>query len=172
MGNFDPMLLLNYAGSYGPYFLMVVSAVLLFSKPEFLGFMIVGQAFNSLLNMTLKNLIQEPRPSNDRKELEICIVNGHRLPFDKYGMPSGHAQTIMYLLVYTTLVLNNTFIFAMYALLAANTIRHRYTGENHTIGQLLVGIAVGCGVGAGTYLVATNHIRGKISTKQEENAPI
>ena len=172
MGNFDPVLLLKYAGSYGPYFLLVASTVLFFSKPEFLGFMIVGQAFNSLLNMVLKNIIQDPRPTNDYKELEICVINGHRLPFDKYGMPSGHAQTIMYLLVYTTLVLNNTLIFAVYMALVVNTIWQRYTGENHTFKQLLVGAIIGACVGASTYFVATKHIRGKISTKQEENAPI
>ena len=75
-------LLTNYIGLYAPIILFFLSLFLLRNMTKYLSFFVVGFIFNNILNIVLKLLIKEPRPTTDQKAIEIGVVNGARIGFD------------------------------------------------------------------------------------------
>jgi len=167
----DGHYILSYIGVQGPFLLVVLSIILLFNQQNYLKFFFVGLIVNTILNVILKIIIKDPRPSDDRKALEIGVINGRRISFDKYGMPSGHAQMVMYLLIYITMVLNSPEVSCLFGIISINSIYQRFANNNHTILQLIVGMILGCVVGYISYIKATTHIKGDIKPKKDDNAP-
>ena len=55
----------NNIGIYGPMFLFITSATLLWNKEMLLFYYVVGMFLSSILNVALKLLFQQPRPSED-----------------------------------------------------------------------------------------------------------
>jgi membrane-associated phospholipid phosphatase len=139
---------------------------------NYLRFFVSGFILNNILNIILKLAIKEPRPSNDQKEIEIGVSNGARVGFDKFGMPSGHAQNCAYCFTFVTMVFKDPFITALYALISFISVLQRYLYKNHTILQLVVGLIVGFGIGYLTYLLGNKHIIGNIKSKIDDYAPI
>ena len=88
----------DYIGLYAPNILFVLSLFLLRNMKTYLQFFVFGTILNNILNIILKLAIKDARPSKDQKAIEIGIVNGARIGFDKFGMPSGHAQNCGYFL--------------------------------------------------------------------------
>lgn len=164
--------LLGLLGVYAPSILAVSTIVILWSRATYLQFYIFGFIANLMLNTVLKLLIKEPRPENDARALEIGIANGRRISFDKYGMPSGHAQIATFITAFVALIVNNTYIIVIYFLLTLMTMCQRYIYNNHTIGQILIGAIVGAGMGVLTYILATNVITGEIAEKKDDDAPL
>ena len=113
----DLYLLRDYIGLYAPIILFVLSLFFLRNMKRYLQFFIYGFIFNNILNIILKLIIKEPRPSKDEKIIEIGIANGARISFDKFGMPSGHAQNCAYCLLFIMLTINNSFITTLYIIL-------------------------------------------------------
>ena len=103
----DILLFGNYIGLYAPIILFILSILILRNKTIFLKFFVAGFILNTILNILLKLIIKEPRPLHDKKALEIGVVNGARIGFDKFGMPSGHAQICGFCLTFITLTLSN-----------------------------------------------------------------
>ena len=110
----DLYLLRDYTGLYAPIILFILTLFLLRNMTNYLHFFVTGFIINNILNIILKILIKEPRPTNEQRIIEIGIVNGARIGFDKFGMPSGHAQNCGFVLLFITLVLNNPFITTLY----------------------------------------------------------
>ena len=162
-------LLTNYIGLYAPSILFFLSLFLLRNMTKYLSFFVVGFIFNNILNIVLKLLIKEPRPTTDQKAIEIGVVNGARIGFDKFGMPSGHAQNCGYCLVFIIMTLNNHFITTLYLLLSIISLFQRYLNNNHTILQLIIGLIVGTFFGCLTYNIANKYIMGNIKMKKDDH---
>lgn len=162
----------EYIGIYAPILLFILSLVLLRNMKRYLRFFVGGFIINNIVNILLKLTIQEPRPSEDQKAIEIGVVNGARIGFDKFGMPSGHAQNCAYCLAFITLVLNNPMITCFYAVITLTSVFQRYLYNNHTVLQLLIGLLIGVLVGYLMYEVGNKHIMGNIKMKKDDNGPL
>ena len=131
-------------------------------------FYVVGTILNTILNIILKLIIKEPRPSKDQKFIEIGVANGLFISYDKFGMPSGHAQNCGFALAFITLVFNNHLITTLYMIISLSSLMQRYFYNNHTILQLIVGFMIGLFVGYITYLLGSKYIMGNIKTKKDD----
>ena len=165
-------LLRDYIGLFGPVILFILSLFLLRNNKKYLYFFFYGFILNNILNIILKVAIKEPRPTSEQKVVAIGIANGARISFDKFGMPSGHAQNCAYCLAFITMVLNDPFITAIYIVFTFNTLFQRYLYNNHTILQLVVGTFIGLFVGFIIYTIANKNIMGNIKMKKDDYAPL
>ncbi len=163
---------LNYIGCYSPIILFILTIFLLRNMHTYLKFFISGFLLNNILNIVLKLFIKEPRPSKDQKAIEIGVTNGVRIGYDKFGMPSGHAQNCVYCLAFITLVLNSPIITTGYIILTMISISQRYINNNHSIWQLIIGSIIGLGFSYVIYLFAKKQITGVIKMKKDDNAPL
>jgi len=153
-------------GTTAPYTLFIISVFLLRNLKYYLFFYIFGFGLNNLLNITLKLLIREPRPRDDTKFLEFI---GNRVGYDKYGMPSGHAQNCFYSLIYITLVLNQPMITLLYVGISFICIVQRYEYKNHTLTQLFAGSIVGILFAYLIYFFSGKYILGKANNKKDDS---
>jgi hypothetical protein len=168
----DLYLLRDYIGLYAPIILFILTLFLLRNFTKYLYFFVSGFILNNIINIILKLAIKEPRPNDEQKAIEIGVVNGARIGFDKFGMPSSHAQNCGYCLAFITLVFNDPLITTIYALISIISVFQRYLYKNHTILQLIIGFIVGIIIGYITYLVGTKYIMGNIKMKKDDNAPL
>jgi membrane-associated phospholipid phosphatase len=164
--------LLKYIGLYAPIILFFLTLILLRNKVNFLQFFVAGFILNNILNILLKLLFKHPRPSNDIKTLEIAVNNGVRIGFDKFGMPSGHAQNCGFCLTFIFLTLHNPFYTFLYHFITIVSLFQRYLFHNHSILQLFIGLIIGSLVGYSTYFLANKFIVGNITLKNDDDAPI
>lgn len=164
----DLYLLRDTIGFFAPVILFMFSVLLLRHMSNYLLFYIAGTILNNILNIILKMIIKEPRPSKDQKFIEIGVTNGAIISFDKFGMPSGHAQNCGFSLAFITLVFNNPFITTIYLIISLISIMQRYMYNNHTILQLIIGFIIGLIAGYITYLFGSKHIMGNIKTKKDD----
>lgn len=165
-------LFIDYIGYYAPIILFVLSIFLLRNMKAYLQFFVSGFVLNNILNIILKLLIKEPRPTDDQKIIEIAIRNGARIGIDKFGMPSGHAQTCGYCLMFIIMTLHNPFIITVYIIITIISLFQRYLYNNHTILQLIVGLLIGLGFGYLTYSIGKNFITGNIKMKKDDYGPL
>jgi membrane-associated phospholipid phosphatase len=157
--------IINYIGALAPIILFIVTVCLLNTKHNYLKFFISGFILNNVLNVLLKLSIKEPRPSSDRKIIEIAIYNGERVSFDNYGMPSGHAQNCGYCLAFITMVYNSPIITGLYLIISCLSMYQRHSFNNHTTLQLLVGFIIGLFMGYVLYIITNKYIVGNIKEK-------
>ena len=114
--------LFNKFGAYGPVILYFLSIYLLRDKNNLLFYYIIGAFVNAILNLILKGIFQQPRPSEDYDKFNLALKNGKRfifkngVPLDVFGMPSGHAQAALYSTVFIYLALQKTNILYLYLL--------------------------------------------------------
>jgi len=162
--------LIDVIGYLTPNILFVVSCYLLCSKPFLLVYYFVGFCINILLNIILKVTFKQPRPSEDIQLFNIAINNGKRMKYDVYGMPSGHAQTSFYSLIFIYLVFKNNYLTIFYFILSLLTLYQRVKYKNHTINQVIVGSIVGSIVGYLIFYLSTQKITGKLRSKKDDNA--
>jgi membrane-associated phospholipid phosphatase len=139
---------------------------------SYLLFFVYGFILNNILNIILKLIIKEPRPTKDQKAIEIGVVNGARISFDKFGMPSGHAQNCSYCFTFITMAINEPLITALYLIISVISLFQRYLYNNHTFLQLIIGFGIGSGFGIIVYQLAHKYIMGNIKMKKDDNAPI
>jgi membrane-associated phospholipid phosphatase len=130
-------------GFYGPLIVMGLIIIDLFSQPKYNWIYVVFVVVNEFVNRGLKLMVREPRPDG-------------RIPFSdhesytgasKYGMPSGHAQSIGFSLMYLWLVRTMDASWIICSFIGALTLYQRWKYRNHSIIQLLVGLLCGCGFG-------------------------
>jgi membrane-associated phospholipid phosphatase len=167
-----PSLFVSYIGLYGPVILFVLTLFFLRNKTNYLTFFVSGFALNNILNIILKLAIKEPRPTGDQKAIEIAITNGMRVGFDKFGMPSGHAQNCAYCLSFIMFTLHNPVLTTLYMVVTLITTCQRYIYKNHSILQLLVGLTIGSLFGYLTYYFGRKHITGNIKMRPDDYGPL
>jgi len=164
--------LIGYIGFFGPLILIFSSIILLIKKQNLLVYYLIGLGANTITNIILKLLIQDPRPKEDMALFEAELAHDkRRILFDQYGMPSGHAQSMGYSLGFIMFAIKSHLVTNIYFILLLVTLCQRFIYKNHTVAQLLVGTIVGFTIGYLFYLIATKKIMGKITAKLDDNAP-
>lgn len=165
---FDINILLDYIGLSAYVILFLLSIFLLQNKIKYLQVFVGGFFLNIILNAILKYTIRDPRPPRDAA---LDMSTKERFGFDKYGMPSGHAQNCAFCLAYITLVLNNPLITGIYLVITAISVYQRYKYSNHTALQLLIGLAIGLITGYLAYHIGNKWIKGNLKLRPDDYAP-
>jgi membrane-associated phospholipid phosphatase len=160
---------IDYIGVIGPIILMVTSFILLINKNIFLYFYLGGIIVNTLLNLFLKTIIKHPRPKEDKILFEIASNNGKRISIDRYGMPSGHSQSVGFSCMFLYLVCKNMYVLWFYLIISLNTMFQRFNYNSHTLLQIVVGFSIGAIMGYLTFILAKNTLKGKINSKIDDN---
>lgn len=165
-------------GTYGPVMLIFLSWYLFWDNKNLFFYYTVGIFTNSIINLILKGILQQPRPIFDSKNIRLATMHTKEqfystgIPFDIFGMPSGHAQSSFFSTVFiylSTKHLNTTYLYLASTLL---TCYQRYGSNYHSIFQLIVGALVGSTFGYFVYQLAREKIKGRIREKPDDNAPI
>lgn len=189
---FDINSIINIIGNYGALFVIIISIGLLYSfnKFNYLSFYLIGIVFNSIINIILKIIIQEPRPNyiNQlnvfRKKIEYIIKRENGIPFNLFGMPSGHVQNIFYtttfifLTFYKTIkknIVDNTktknnwiLLILFYLFMCIIIFYQRIKWKYHTIFQCFIGAIIGSIIGYCFYYSINKKIDGFIDNKIDD----
>jgi len=169
--------ILNEIGFYGPFILIILTFYLLWDNKNLLFYYVVGIFANMVLNIILKGIIQEPRPIFEDKKISLATTHAKRfffqngIPFDLFGMPSGHAQSSFFSTLFIYLSLRNNNITFIYLLISLITCIQRVSSNYHSISQVIVGSLVGSLFGLFVYNKFKEKLKGKIREKPDDNAP-
>jgi membrane-associated phospholipid phosphatase len=170
--------ILDYIGINAPLILFFLSVYLLFNKNNLLFFYIIGFFINIILNIVLKGIIKQPRPLDDEKIFNLAIKNNNKdifkdgIPFDVFGMPSGHAQSVLFSTIYIYLALKKINILLFYVLITLITMFQRIYNNYHSIAQVIVGDIVGALVAFFIFYISQQKIKGIIREKRDDFGPI
>ena len=142
---------IDLIGFYGPLIIGLINTLALWCRKIYLFSYVLFFASNSFLNGILKNIIQQPRPSGQ------IYLNDHDVVPDsapsKYGMPSGHAQSVGYSVTFLYLVINSPALLCVSLFIGALTVYQRFKYRRHTISQLFTGLVIGSLFAMGSYVV-------------------
>ena len=164
-------------GNVGPIILYIAASYLLWKKNTSFYYYQVGFFTSAILNLVLKGIFKQPRPSEDPKEFNLAIKNGHRfifkngIPHDIFGMPSGHSQSSLFSAIFIFLSLRKLNIFGFYLLISFIVMAQRVAFDYHTIRQVIVGAIVGMLYGYFMFHMAQNKIMGVIREKIDDYGP-
>ena len=167
-----------YIGGYGPLILLFFSLFLLWNKHNLFFYYSIGIFINAILNLIIKGILQQPRPSEDPKVFNLALKNGKHfifkdyIPHDIFGMPSGHTQSSFFSTIFVFLSLQNFKILYMYLAISCITMAQRVVYNYHTILQVFVGAIVGILFGYYIYHLAQQKIKGKIREKPDDFGPV
>ena len=125
-------------GFTGPLILMFIVIFYLWNQKSYLTVYLFFYILNVFLNTLLKINIMQDRPSNGRS-----IVDEHYNGYQKYGMPSTHAQTAAFSIMFLYLVKKSEKLLIIGIFLAILTLYQRYVYNRHTLQQLFIGTCVG-----------------------------
>jgi membrane-associated phospholipid phosphatase len=164
-------------GSYGPILLIILSWYSLWEHKNLFFYFNVGLFANSILNLILKGIIQEPRPMFDSKKIKLMTTHAsgyffqNGIPFDIYGMPSGHAQASFFITVFIYLSLKHTNLLYLCILFSLLISYQRVKFNFHSISQVIVGGIIGSGFAFIIYELARENIKARISERPDDNGP-
>ena len=140
--------IIDIIGISGPLILFSISIIYLWKQKYIYGYL-VFYIINTFINNLLKVSIKEARPTNN-------TINKKYTEIHKYGMPSYHAQSVVFSLVYLYLVNTSVYLLIIEIFIVCMTLYQRWYYRFHTIEQLAVGSFIG---GVTAYI-------GYLSTKQ------
>ena len=89
---------------------------------------------NSIINMTIKNIVKQPRPTKNPPK------------FDTYGMPSGHAQAVWFIVFYQINKSHPDVTKILISMAIISCIQRIYS-QKHTLSQVLWGSVIGSTLG-------------------------
>lgn len=178
-------------GQYSYFILIISTLTILYNKHTLYYYYIFGVIINSILNITLKLLIKEPRPQQLKKtNLTKTLTHNnethndtshapHDTPlyatlthFNIYGMPSGHAQFAFFSTVYIWLAFKNIKLSLFYFAVSLITLYQRVKYNMHTIFQVAVGSLIGSLMGVLTFAFFKKKIVGILNFKPDDNFKI
>jgi membrane-associated phospholipid phosphatase len=168
----------NQLGRYGREIVFALASLSLYKTGQnaALGYYLIGAAITMVLNIALKIIIKQPRPKHDKPDFNFVIENSEseRKRYDKYGMPSGHAQIMCYTLVFVAYALWGRryywLIMATLSLLTINTLMKRVLDNNHSVSQIAAGSMVGSLIGVTMYYMVKSKLKGSMKAKEDDNA--
>jgi len=165
--------LIDYIGFNGPMILFISSNYLLFqNNNNYNVIYIVGFLLTGIVNYILKGFFRYPRPIDNEMLFKMEEKYRQLMPFERYGMPSGHSQLVFYSTIYIYFVLKNIKILVFYLVISLLTLYQRVTSRQHFFSQTIVGAFIGSLMGYGFYKYTRNHLQGSLKLKQDDNAPI
>jgi len=146
--------IINHVGFNGPMINFIITFVLVFYQKSYLyGFLICYLA-NAFINKFLKGIFKQSRPANGKSLYAIEDYSG----VEQYGMPSGHAQNVSFIITYMYLVKKRSVWLIIETVIACITMYQRLSSNRHTISQLSVGFVVGIIVGTMSYYMVKHII--------------
>jgi len=172
------MFLVYEIGEYGPIILIFLSLYLLWNSKNLLFYYTVGIFTNAIVNIIFKGFIQEPRPLFETTKMNIMKTHAKNyffqngIPFDMFGMPSGHAQASFFTTAFIYLSLKRNNLLYIYIPMSLLTCYQRIALGYHSLSQIIVGSIVGVAFAYFVYNLARDKIKGKIIEKSDDYAPI
>jgi membrane-associated phospholipid phosphatase len=166
---------IKYTGKYGPLILFLPTVLFLSNKKSALIYYVTGFFLNSIANVCLKLLIQQPRPSEDKAKFDLALERGKQflyIPYDVFGMPSGHSQSVAFTTVFVFLTIQNNLFRLFCLLISVITLWQRVEYNHHTVLQVVVGSMVGGLISYLMFYMNKKNIGGLIKEKRDDNAPI
>jgi membrane-associated phospholipid phosphatase len=139
--------IINHVGFNGPMINFAITFVLLFYQKTYLYGFLLCYLVNALVNKFLKGIFKQPRPTDGKSVYAIEDYSG----VERYGMPSGHAQTVSFIITYMYLVKKRSVWLMIEIGIAGITMYQRFSSNRHTVEQLSVGFAVGMIVGIASF---------------------
>jgi len=165
-------------GKFGPVILFFLSLYLLRNHHNLSFYYTIGIFLNCILNLFLKGIFQQPRPLEDYKKFDLALKNGKRfifkngVPFDLFGMPSGHSQSVIYSTFFVYLALKKLNILYLYLFISLITILQRVTYNYHTTFQVIIGAFVGAAFSYFIFTLAEKKMKNIIREKPDDYGPI
>jgi membrane-associated phospholipid phosphatase len=141
-------------GFFGPMILFTLTIIMLWGRYKYVNVYLIFILFNTVLNQILKNTIKSSRPDK-LNEYTIYETYENTSGTDKYGMPSGHAQSVSFSTLYMYLVTKSKNLLIGGSFISALSLIQRYRFKRHSIKQLLVGVIVGSSVAYASYNLST-----------------
>jgi len=149
--------IIDKIGYYGPSINFVIGFISLLKQHKYLSGYLVFTGINSILNTLLKMTIKDPRPTNG-----ITLFDDedsqYNTEMNKYGMPSGHTQSVFFALTYLYLVKHSIYSFIIELCIAILTGYQRWKYRRHTISQILVGSLIGILFGGFSFSLTKKYI--------------
>jgi membrane-associated phospholipid phosphatase len=164
--------------AYGPFFLIILSWFLLWNKNTLFFYYTVGLFLDTILNLVLKGIFKHPRPSEDLQKFNLAITHGKRflfkdgMPYDIFGMPSGHSQSVLFSTVFMYFALKDKKMIYIYAIISLLTMTQRIYSYNHTLFQAIIGAFIGSIVGYLMFFLSGQKLTGIITEKLDDFGPI
>lgn len=164
-------------GGYGPIILLILTWYLLWDQKNLLFYYNIGLLANSILNLVLKGFIQEPRPMFDSKKVSLAKTHAKQfffqngIPFDIFGMPSGHAQMSFFTTIFVYLSLKQKNLLYLYLAFSLLICYQRIKYDFHSIEQVIVGAIVGSAFGYLVYQLVREKIKGRIRERTDDFGP-
>lgn len=170
--------ILNELGGYGLIILIFLSWYLLWNHNNLFFYYNIGIILNSILNIILKGIIQEPRPMFDSKKVSLAKTHAKQfffqngIPYDIFGMPSGHAQMAFFTTIYMFFSLKHRNLLYLYLIFSLIICYQRVKYDFHSIEQVVVGAIVGSAFGYLVYQLAREKIKGMIRERHDDFGPV
>ena len=164
--------------AYGPFFLIIISWFLLWNKNTLFFYYTVGLFLDTILNLVLKGLFKQSRPLEDPQKFNLAITHGKRflfkdgMPYDIFGMPSGHSQSVLFSTVFMYFALKDKKMIYIYAIISLLTMIQRIYSYNHTLFQTIIGAFIGSIVGYLMFFLSGQKLTGIITEKLDDFGPI
>lgn len=165
-------------GRFGPLILILFSSYLLWNKANLFFYYQIGIVISAILNLVLKGILKQPRPSEDPKEFNLALRNGKRfvfkngMPHDIFGMPSGHSQSAMFTTTFIWLSIKNIKITVSFLFISMLTMAERIIDNHHTFMQVVIGGLTGIIYAYLFYYFAQKKIIGKLEEKPDDDGPL
>ena len=167
---------LSYTGNKSYYILLVISVLLLRNTHHYLALYLAGFGFNYLINILFKSILKQPRPNENEALFNIHVLHNKHVGFDRYGMPSRHAQLAVFSTIFIYLSLQShkyiKTIFLFFIIMTIITCSQRIVFNEHTVAQVLVGALIGGILAYIFFIFSTSLITGKLRFKPDDFAPI
>ena len=164
----------NIVGGNGPLILTFSNIILMYKKPNFQFYYVCFCIINVILNAVLKQLLKQPRPSIDEKTFLAVLKKNERFvrrdgyPYDIFGMPSGHTQSVVYSTLFNYLVFHNMQMTVAFLILSLITMVQRVVYNHHTVLQVIIGGCIGTVVALTAYYFAKKKVAGIFSLKKDD----
>lgn len=126
-------------GYYGPILLIFTNIYFLYDRFFWCCIYVMFVVINTFVNKGLKLIIKEPRPNNWKKFISFERLENE----EKYGMPSGHAQSAGFSIIFYYLLFGIDEILYIMLFISGITVFQRYHNKNHTRLQLIIGLIIG-----------------------------
>jgi membrane-associated phospholipid phosphatase len=141
-------------GFFGPVILFILTIIMLWGRFKYINVYLIFKLFNTILNNVLKNVIKSPRPGTP-DEYMIYRTYENTSENDKYGMPSGHAQSVSFSTLYLYMVTKSKNLLIGSSFISALSLIQRFRFKRHSIKQLLIGLLVGSSFAYISYNIST-----------------
>lgn len=129
----------DWIGKHGPIFLIFMGIFHFINQLHKLIIFLFGVGVNVILNMWIKPIIRQKRP----EPIDVSIDNPQY-----WGMPSGHAQYVGYILTFLYFSkLPASYFTALYCI-GIIVLWQRWYSKAHSILQILAGTLLGIALGA------------------------